>query len=100
MPLGAADLGVFFSGDFTVPVVFAGVTAQGIYDGPIKSGLEVQGFGGMEITQPELRLPFNAFSPMPVQRQAITVNGVAYTVSDPTAESDGLVLCYALKAAS
>jgi len=99
MLLGAADIAVFFA-DFAVPVVFGGVTAQGILDAPIQTGLADQTFGGLEIAKPEVRLPFNAFSPMPVQRQAITVNGVSYTVSDPTAESDGLVVCYRLKAAS
>lgn len=99
MPIGDSDLEVFVQ-DFGVPVVFGGVTKTGIFNKPTKSALADEGFGGIAMSRPSVRLPFNAFTPMPEPRNAITVNGSNYTIADEEAETDGAFVCYPLKAAS
>jgi IPT/TIG domain len=94
-----ADIGVYCA-DFGATVVFGGATAQGIFDEPVNTGLSGQGFSGIPTTQPELRLPYNAFSPMPVLNQSITVDGVAFTVSYSSLQWNGLMYYYRLQAAS
>lgn len=105
MPFGAPDLRAFCSmGD---PVVFngqssyadTGAAIKGIFDRPMQTKLADQGFGGTDVYLPELRLPFNAFNPMPTNRDLITVAGVDYTIADTDAEDDGAFLVYYLKAA-
>ena len=90
-----------------VPVSFSGVSTYpdgqpvyGLFDRPVTMKLEYQGTGGVETAIPELRLPFNAFATMPKRRDIVTVDGVAYTVNQPTQEDDGAILCYELKLAS
>lgn len=97
---GDADLPVFFA-DFGVPVFFGSQgPVQGNFDQPVQIKLADEGFGGTETTMPEVRLPYNAFSPMPTEGDVITVNGTQYSVSEKTAESDGAVVCHTLKAVS
>jgi hypothetical protein len=97
---GDADLPVFFA-DFGVPVIFGTQPAQkGNFDRPVQIKLADQGFGGVETAFPSVELPYNAFSPMPDSGDVLNVNGTNYTVSEPTAQSDGGVVCYELKAVS
>lgn len=97
MPFGDSDLPAFF-GDFGVDVTFNGVTVLGLMDNPVAVKLADRGFGGFETQMPALRLPYNAFTVMPVETDQITVDGVLYSVSERTAEGDGKIVCYALKA--
>lgn len=96
---GDADLPSFFA-DFGVDVVFRGVTVKGNFDRPVQIKLADQGYGGVETGFPAVRLPYNAFSPMPTEGDAVNVDGTAYTVAEVTAESDGAVVCLELKAAT
>lgn len=96
MAFGDGDLPAFF-GDFGVDVTFNGSTALGLMDNPIVIKLADRGFGGFETQMPTVRLPYNAFAPMPVETDQVAVDGVFYTVSEPTAEGDGKIICYALK---
>lgn len=98
---GDADLGVFFA-DFgkETAVTFSGVTVPGILDQPESVHLGDRGFGGINATLPVVRLPYNAFSPMPKNTDRLVVAGQAYTVTERTAESDGAILAYSLKKAS
>lgn len=96
---GDADLPTFFA-DFGVPVIFGGVTRLGNFDRPVEIKEADQGFGGVETAFPSIRLPYNAFSPMPDSGDVLQVNGAWYSISEPTAESDGAVVCFGLKAAS
>lgn len=93
---GDNDLGVFF-GDFGVTVQFGGSSAQGILDQPEMIKLADRGFGGFNTVVPTIRLPYNAFSPMPEETDTLVVNGQNYTVTEQTAESDGGVIVYSLK---
>lgn len=94
---GDADLPVFFA-DFGVPVIFGSTTVLGIFNRPVQIKLADQGFGGVETSFPSVELPYNAFNPMPDSGDAVNVDGTDYTVSAPTAVSDGGVICYDLKA--
>lgn len=96
---GDADLPVFFA-DFGVPVIFAGVTVLGNFNRPVQIKLADQGFGGVETAFPSVELAYNAFSPMPGPGDEVNVDGTDYTVSEPTAISDGAIVCYELKAVS
>jgi hypothetical protein len=95
---GDADLSVFFA-DFGVPVFFGSQgPVKGIFDRPMQIKLADDGFGGTETGMPEVRLPYNAFSPMPTEGDVITVDGTQYSVSEKTREGDGAVVCHSLKA--
>jgi hypothetical protein len=94
---GDADLPTFFA-DFGVPVIFGSNTALGNFDRPQLIKLADQGFGGVETEFPLVHLAYNAFSPMPDAGDAVNVDGTAYTVAERTTESDGGVVCLALKA--
>jgi hypothetical protein len=96
---GDADLPTFFA-DFGVAVFFEGSTATGILDRPVQTKLADQGFGGVGVAFPAVRLPYNAFSPMPDEGDQVNVDGKDYTVAEITSESDGAVVCLDLKAAS
>lgn len=90
--------------DTGVPVEFAGVSTysdtgeqvKGLLDQPMDIKLQGEGIGGAQIDHPELRLPFNAFQPMPTGGDVLTVDGTSYLVYPPTAEDDGSFLCYQL----
>lgn len=105
---GVRDLRAMCRPPMGVPVTFNGVSAYpddgtpicGLYDRSIQLKLMDMGIGGMESALPELRLPFNAFSPMPTAGASVLVAGIPYTVNQPTAEDDGAFLCYSLKANS
>jgi hypothetical protein len=105
MPVyGLNDLRIFFGTG--VPVAFQGKTLYpdgvqilGLFDRPLEMKLADQGFGGVDVGMPEVRLPCNAFNPMPRNKDAITVDGVNYTIADSHAEDDGATLCYGLKLA-
>jgi hypothetical protein len=96
MAFGDSDLGAFFA-DMGVAVTFNGITVQGLLDQPMELQGLGGGFGGVDISLPELTLPYNAFSPMPVEGSSITVAGTQYTVAKVTAEADGSIVCFALK---
>lgn len=98
---GGRDLRAFCSTGR--PVTFQGVSAypdgvliRGIVDRPVQMKLMEGGIGGVETATPELRLPCNAFNPMPQDGDSILVDGTEYTVTQPTAEDDGAFLCYEL----
>ena len=95
------------------PVSFAGVSiypdgeaVKGMIDSPVQIKLLDQGIGGVETDLPELRLPFNAFKPMPRRGDVVTVTDretglqTAYRVNAPTAEDDGAFLAYSLNEVS
>ena len=102
MPFGCQDLRAFFR---TGPcVTFNGVgtyrdaqPVQGLLDRPIGAKLGEQGFGGVDMAMPELRLPFDAFNPMPRVKEVIADGGCEYKVVSITAEDDGAVVCLELK---
>jgi hypothetical protein len=90
---GDADLPTFFA-DFGVAVVFQGNTALGNFDRPA----DVKAWGDAVVSIPAVRMPYNAFRPMPRSGDAVNVDGKDYTISEPTAEADGAVVCFELKA--
>lgn len=96
---GASDLPAIFA-DWGDSVVFGGVTASGALDEPVEIVVADQGFGGIESSMPSVRIPFNAFDPMPEADDAITVNGTEYLVGKVTAIGDGAIVQIQLKAAS
>jgi len=96
---GDADLPVFFA-DFGDPVTFGSNTVLGNFNRPVQIKLADQGFGGVETAFPSVELAYNAFSPMPDSGDTLNVAGTDYTVSEPTAISDGAIVCYDLKAVS
>ncbi len=108
MPFGAGDLRTLCRA-MGVAVSFAGVSSypegepvQGLLDTPQQIKLAEGGIGGVEALVPELRLPFNAFAPMPASGDTVTVTDLqtrvatTYTVNEPTAEDDGAFLVYEL----
>jgi hypothetical protein len=104
--VGERDLRAFCRPPMGVPVTFADVSTyndgepvRGLFDRSMQFKLQGEGIGGAQVALPELRLPFNAFDPMPDAGDSITVDGTGYTVYPPTAEDDGAFLCYELKAA-
>ena len=103
---GDEDLPTFF-GDMGVPVMFKGVSTYpngkpilGNFDRPLATKLADMGFGGITSEAPCVRLPYNAFRPMPRSKDVLFVDGCKYEVSEPSAESDGGVIVYDLKAVS
>jgi hypothetical protein len=106
MAFGDCDLRIFFA-DTGVPVSFGGVSSysdgapiKGNFDRPVQIKLADQGYGGVEAAFPVVHLPYNAFNPMPIETNPITVDGTAYTVGEVTAEGDGAVVSLELKAAT
>lgn len=86
-----------------VPVTFQGVSTYpdgqpvcGLFDRPVEMKLMDAGSAGVETAAPTLDLPFNAFRTMPGSGDAVTVEGVVYTVNQPTAVNDGAFLRYEL----
>ncbi len=109
--LGGRDLRALFRPPGGSPVTFAGVSAYtddgmpicGLFERPSSFGLEQGGVGGVENIAPQLRLPFDAFSPMPQSGDTVTVadpdlGTFTFQVSPPTREEDGLVWMYELYA--
>ena len=104
MIYGAQDLRAFFrtgprvsfTGKSTYP---DGQPIQGLFDRPMQNKLADQGGGGIDIGLPEIRLPFNAFNPMPRSKETITVDGKSYTIADVGAEDEGAIVVYGLKLA-
>jgi hypothetical protein len=101
--LGERDLRAFCRQPVGTPVTFGAVATYpdgqpvcGILDLPQQIKLAEAGIGGVEAVVPELRLPFNAFKPMPASGDTLTVAGQTFTVNEPTAEDDGAFLCYEL----
>jgi len=97
MAFGDADLTVF-TADFGVPVEFGGGTVSALFDQPTETKLADAGFGGFEVTVPAIRIPYNAFSPMPAEGDTLTVDGTDYTVAEKFADCDGSFVRYTLKA--
>jgi hypothetical protein len=73
-----------------------GVPVKGLFDRPVQMKFQEGGTGGVETACPELRLPFNAFNPMPQSGDELLVGGTGYKVNQPTAEDDGAFLVYEL----
>jgi hypothetical protein len=98
---GDSDLAVFFDpttfGEAFVQ--FGGSSANGILDQPMAIRLADRGFGGFNASMPSLQLPYNAFSPMPRERDTLSVNGQNYTVTEQTTEGDGAIIRFSLKVA-
>ena len=108
MVFGARDLRAICR-TMGVPVAFGAVSTyrdgepvRGLFDRPVQLKLMEGGVGGAEAPLPELRLPFNAFSPMPESGDTLALTDpntgavTVYTVDQPTAEDDGALLCYGL----
>ena len=103
---GDQDLPIFFA-DMGVPVRFKGVSTYpngrpilGNFDRPLTIKLADMGYGGVVNPAPCVRLAHNSFSPMPKPGEVLFVNGRKYEVSEPSAEGDGGVIVYELKAVS
>ena len=108
--LGARDLRAFCRPPNGVAVAFAGVSTYpddgtpvcGLFDRTVTDDLSFGGGAGVTASHPELRLPYNAFAPMPGDNDSITVidDGVStpYLTGAPTAEDDGAFLAYQLRA--
>lgn len=97
---GDSDLGVFFA-DMGVPVIWNGEPAvQGILDTTTDDYMHGQGPGGFQKKTAILRFPANSFSATPAPRDAITVNGVSYTVLELPEQRDMQITELYLKAAS
>jgi hypothetical protein len=79
--------------------VFNNQTAKGILDQPTGISLGDHGFGGIECDKPSLKLALGTFNPMPVVRDAITVDGHDYTIAERTVDGDGAIIKYLLKVA-
>lgn len=106
--IGAADLRAFCRPPMGVPVAFAGVSTYaddgsaicGLLDRPGKVALRGSGTAGLESAAPELRLPCDAFTPMPTGGDVVTITdrGVttSYELGVPEPEDDGAFLVYAL----
>jgi hypothetical protein len=90
------DLAFMFAA-FGVQVQFGGYIAQGIFDQPEVIRLADRGFGGVEAANPALKLPFNAFNPMPANKDTLAVGGDTYSVIEHTTDGDGAIVTYALK---
>lgn len=97
--LGVSDLPALFA-DWGDTAAFNGTTVACAFDEPMEIVVADAGFGGIESAQPCIRVPFNAWNPMPEEDDAITVNGTNYTVAKRTALGDGAVMQLSLKAAS
>ena len=88
-----------------VPVSFAGVSRYsddgqpilGLFDRPIAMQGAELGYSGVDMPRPEVRLPYNAFNPMPASGDALEVDGTEYTVASVSTEDDGAFTCYGLK---
>ena len=85
--------------DFGVPVFFNGTQAAGILDTYTDTFSHGGGPGAFGSVEYVLRLPFNAFSPMPVSLDAITVDGTDFTVRDAPKNQDAAIVELRLKPA-
>ena len=108
--LGARELRAFCRPPAGVPVSFAGVSRYtddnslicGLLDQAMQIKLGDHGLGGVSASLPELRLPFDAYDPMPASGDVVTITTpetgatTDYQVDAPTAEDDGAFLCYQL----
>lgn len=93
---GDPDLAVFFS-DFAVTVQFGGQAAQGIFERIDSNMLADRGFGGFDAPKPTVKLPYNAFSPMPKELDVIVVDDINYTITERPTNRDLAIVIYALK---
>lgn len=108
----ARDLRVFCRPPLGAPVSFGGASAYsddgspvcGLFDRPVGFKLPGEGIGGLETANPTLRLPCNAFDPMPQGGDQVSITdpltGVATTweVNQPSQEDDGGFWVYDLQA--
>lgn len=101
--MGERDLRAFCRPPMGVPVAFAGVSTYpdgtpvyGNFDKSSVIGFGDGGTAGIESGRPELRLPFNAFSPMPQSGDTITVEDTDWVCDQPYDEDDGAFQVYAL----
>jgi len=91
------DLAFMVGGAFGSVVQFNGSTAQGLFDEPEVIRLADQGFGGVQATNPAIKLAYNAFSLMPTNKATLIIDGLAYTVIEHTTSGDAAVISYLLK---
>lgn len=85
------DLSVFFA-DFGVPVIFGGVVTRGNLDTPTSDFDMGAGASGMESRQYRVTVAASVFPVPPKAKDAITVNGVAYTVRKRCYMGDGALM--------
>jgi hypothetical protein len=96
MTFRSNDLAFLFSA-FGVTVEYGTGAAQGLFDQPQVIRLADHGFGGVEADNPTVKLPFNAFDPMPSNLDTLIVDGRTYSVIDHTTDGDAAIITYALK---
>jgi hypothetical protein len=106
--IGERNLRAFCRPPMGVPVSFAGVSKYsdddslicGLFDRPQSIDLGERNAAGMQAAKPTIRIPFNAFDPMPNSGDLITVTELRtptdYTVDPSTAEDDGAFRVYDL----
>lgn len=96
---GDADLPVFFN-DFGVPVAWNNEAATvGILDTEMNVYAHGGGPGDFETSLLLLRIPYNSFSGVPQPGDAVTVNGVPYTILSQPEQKDQQILEFYLKEA-
>lgn len=86
--------------DFGTSVTFNGAQATGILDTYTDLYMHGGGPGGQESSEIVLRIPYNAFSPMPQPRDVITVAGKNYTVKSLPTNRDAAIVELRLKPAA
>lgn len=96
MAFGDSDLPIFFA-DFGVSVVFQGQTVNGNLDSPSEGFAFGSGPSTMEEQRYCVSVPYNAFTTIPKAKDAITVNGVSYTVKARHYSQDGSVMSLELQ---
>lgn len=73
--LGDSDLAaIFTTNEFGVPILFGGSQATGVVDEYTDVFMHGGGPGGFESGLIVLRLPWNAFNPMPKSKDTITIS--------------------------
>lgn len=95
-----ADLGSFFSGLDEVQVTFGGVTQLGHFNTP-EAPFDTGPAGGVESQRIAVDLPADAFTPMPLPRQTITVTSslfgtMTYAVESRKLGEDGRIMTLGL----
>ena len=94
---GDADLGIFFA-DMGETVAFNGAQAKGLLDVETDLYSHGSGPGGVERQTYLLRIPWNAFTPLPIPGDAITVGTSSYVVSALPVQKDAQIYEMNLKA--
>lgn len=93
MAFGDADLPTFFQ-DFGEDIVFNSVTVKGLIDD--EDARENGAANGLDVVGEVMciTVPYNAWSPMPTRKSAITVAGVNKVVRDTLLSKNQTVFLY------